>query len=206
MSDIKPLEAKIVVDVARGFTALLLTLATIFMSAATFLNHQPDTELIQMTFLALTTLHILLAARMIDWILDKITPEVWVSVPSVGKDIDPEAFQIEFNRWDGSYFRMKMFGGAYLSFVVVLTLIGVTTLYLAILRAQQLEKLPSLSQSLGVQTSLKFFLCFMLGLYLPYQMLTIKSHFAKPMFICGVVLIIAFFAKGIIISYFNLGL
>lgn len=205
MPDVKPLEAKTVVDVARGFTALLLALAAVFMSAAAFLHQQTGTELIQMIFLALTTLHILLAARMIDWILDKITPEVWIAVPSVGKTIEPTAFKSEFKRWDGAYFRVKMFGGAYFAFVIVTTLIGVSTLYLAIFRAQQLGVLPSISQSLGVQTSLKFFLCFMLGLYLPYQMLTIRGHFARPMFICGVILIIAFFSKGVATSYFDLG-
>ncbi len=195
MPEVKPLEAKTVVDVARGFTALLLALAAVFMSAAAFLHQQTGTELIQMIFLALTTLHILLAARMIDWILDKITPEVWIAVPSVGKTIEATTFNSEFKRWDGAYF----------AFVIVTTLIGVSTLYLAIFRAQQLGVLPSISQSLGAQTSLKFFLCFMLGLYLPYQMLTIRGYFARPMFACGVILIITFFSKGVATSYFNLG-
>ncbi|GAB5445700.1 hypothetical protein [Gymnodinialimonas sp.] len=204
MPEVKALEAKTVIDVARGFTAVLLALAAVFMSAAAFLHQQAGTELLQMIFLALTTLHMLLAARMIDWILDKITAEVWMAVPSVGKTIEPISFRSEFQRWDGAYFRMKMFGGAYFAFVTVTTLIGVSTLYLAIFRAQQLGVLPSISQYLGAQTSLKFFLCFMLGLYLPYQMLTIRSHFARPVFVCGVILIIAFFSKSVATSYFDL--
>ncbi len=50
MPEVKPLEAKTVVDVARGFTALLLALAAVFMSAAAFLHQQAGTELIQMIF------------------------------------------------------------------------------------------------------------------------------------------------------------
>ena len=186
MAKPKPLENKIIVDVARGLATLFLSLAAIFLGLAAFVDKQEFGQHLQVIFLSLTSLHILLAARIIDWILDKIPPELWASVSDVDKDIALEKFTVMFFKWEGLYFRLRMFGGAYAAFVAIITVIAAAAFYVSIYRAQQLDLLPSISGMTGADTSLKFFVCLFITAYIPYQMMTINAKGHKFLFAAGV--------------------
>lgn len=198
------LENKIIFDVARGFASMLLALAAIFLGAAAFVEQQNNGPLLQMIFLSMTTFNIFLAARVIDWILDKIPPELWVSIQNVDKNIEIKEFKCNFYKWHGSYFRIQMFGGAYFAFVMMITIIATSTLYITLYRAQELGIIFSFSKLVHADTSLKFFLCTLLFIYLPYQMMTINAKGSRLIFAGGIVVILAFFAKSMAYSLFQL--
>ena len=181
-------DPKVVIDIGRG--AMLLGLAAFLLATLGLIEGKQQTVYIPLILL-LSSLNILLAARTIDWLFDKINVQSWAKLYGYQKADEFDKFFSSFRKWDGAYFRIKMFGGSYFVFSLIISFVASVSIYFAIDYAQDLGFLLSVSESFGLQTKIKFLVASTFFAYIPYQMLTIRSTGSLYFFV-GAVCIIFF--------------
>jgi len=180
------LDPKIAVDVGRGLAAILIALSGIGLTLSRSLPSGTDERvLILVKFASLISL--LMSARIVDWLLDRIDCEVWARALGL-VDQEKEAFRRRFGCLDGAVFRSRVYGGGYFFFTIVISITGAATFW------SLLGQTP-LSNYEGVNATLSI----VLALYLSYQMLTIKSKFGNG------ILVGAIFAVGLLLALRVLG-
>jgi len=184
------LDPKVAIDIGRGLVTLLLGIAAFLLTVLSIFKFEEDQKGYIPIILLLSSLTILLAARIIDWMLDRISLQSWVILYQIQNTKDLVNFERDFKRWDGAYFRARIYGGAYLVFSVIISFVAAASLYFAIERAQAFGLLFSVSEMIGIKAKFKILVCSLLFLYIPYEMLTTKSKWGRYFFF-GAVFVIA---------------
>jgi hypothetical protein len=167
------LDPKIAIDVGRGLAAILITLSGIGLTLSKSLPPNTDKRVL-IVVQSVSLISLLISARIIDWLLDRIDYEVWVRVLRLA-DQEKEVFRRKFECFDGAMFRSQVYGGGYLFFTLVISVTGAVTLW------SLLGQTP-LSNHEGVNPTLSI----VLAVYLSYQMLTIKSKFGNSFLVVAI--------------------
>ena len=193
-------EPKLVTDFGRGLIAIFLSFAAFSFAVKGFITIDKTNEYYLPVFLLFASLNILLAARTIDWLLDRINVKSWEAICNSSTPKKFEDFFHYFYKWDGAYFRMRMFGGAYFVLTIMISLITSFSVYYGIKHLQGMGILFSISNSLGLHTEFKFIISVFLFVYIIYQMLTIESKGSRYLFVGSVSILSFLIAERIILG------
>jgi len=197
------LDSKVAMDIGRGLATLLISLAAVLIALAGIISTEEELKALEPILLIFSSLNILLAARIFDWLLDRIDAHSWARLPGVMINGDFVQFSQEFAKWDGAYFRMRIYGGAYFAFSIFISAVASTCLFYAIVRAQELGLLFSIHKTFGFSTQVKFLFCAILFAYIPYQMMTIESRGGRLFFFGGIFVIGLLILESIISKVFG---
>ncbi|MCD4678369.1 MAG: hypothetical protein K8S18_20635 [Desulfobacula sp.] len=196
-----PHDPKVVIDIGRGLVTMLLGLAAFLLASLGVIDFGEKQAVYSPVILLLSSLNILLAARTIDWLLDRIDAHSWAKLFGCRKQEDFDKFSVRFRKWDGSRFRMRMYGGAYFVFSLIISFVASISLYLGIDHAQGIGLLFSVSEMFGLQTKVKFLVSAVLFVYILYQMLTIESKGSRYFFVGAVSVICFLLIERILIGW-----
>lgn len=192
------LDAKIPIDIGRGLATLLIGMAAFLIALAGIVGIEGEEKACVQIMLLFASLTILLAAKIMDWMLDRIRLETWASLYQISSPKGMAMFEREFYKWGGAYFRTRIYGGAYLIFAILISFVAATSLYFAIERVQSFGVSFSVSDAIGWKTSFKVLVCLLLFLYIPYEMLTIKPKWGRVFFFGAVFVISILVVEAII--------
>ncbi|PLX95333.1 MAG: hypothetical protein C0620_04440 [Desulfuromonas sp.] len=161
-------EPKLVIDIGRGILAIFLSISALSLALTKAEMFHPYAK----HFLLMSIFSLLITARVCDWMLDHVTSQSWSVV--LGRQ-DCDDFEEEFKKWDGLLFRAKMYANTYLIFSIIVAGVAIfgATEFIEIFRTKNNELIINASKLLSSVS---------LGLYIPYQMLTIKSKYSEIIF------------------------
>jgi len=71
------LDPKVAIDIGRGLVTLLIGIATFLLASLSVLEFSDEQNVYVLIILLLSSLTILLAARIIDWMIDRIDLQSW---------------------------------------------------------------------------------------------------------------------------------
>lgn len=158
-----------------------------FLAISTFsmaLSHTDQLSKYASYLYFLSTLCIVLAARMCDWMLDTVSCESWAKIKGVKYD---DKFMMEFERWDSIRFRVGIYSNVYFIFALIISFVAFIGVYWLI------GSFDSKSHAVFMMVA-KFALGFLMFIYVNYQMLTFNSRHASKFIIfiaCSVVAVFA---------------